>query len=197
VKADVGSPGDRQVYHIAGNVMEGRPAYDDDNWKGVVLNGTAPLSEVRSDAPLFPAHVTTTSAAVAYREVLADVGATLPRQDTIDCRILDEVRTGSFTHRGSKGGIPGIIDTPRDLGPDPWPAYKTRDVPADSDHDGLPDDWERARGRDPFSPPGDFSDPNADPDGDGYTLLEQYLHELSARPGAGGRGTFAPDDARR
>ena len=35
VKPDVGSPGDRQVYYIAGNVMEGRPSYDEDNWRGV------------------------------------------------------------------------------------------------------------------------------------------------------------------
>jgi hypothetical protein len=191
VKADIGAPGDRQVYHIAGNVMEGHPAYDGDNWKGVVLNGTAPLSEVRSEAPLFPSYVTTTSAADAYRDVLADVGAMLPRQDPVDRRVLDEVRSGSFSHRGSKQGVPGIIDTPRDLGPTPWPDYRTYDIPRDSDHDGLPDDWERSRGLNPLSPPGDFSDSNADPDSDGYTLLEQYLHEMSARTGVGSRGTSA------
>jgi hypothetical protein len=173
--------------------MDGRPAYDNDNWVGVVLNGTAPLSEIRSDAPLFPAYVKTTSAAEAFRDVLADVGATLPRRDPIDRRVLSEVRTGTFSHRGSKRGLAGIIDTPLDLGPDPWPDYKTRDVPLDWDRDGLPDDWERTRGLDPFSPMGDFSDSNADPDGDGYTLLEQYLNELDSRPGAGGRGSSAPD----
>jgi hypothetical protein len=178
VKADVGSPGDRQVYHIAGNVMEGHPSYDGDNWKGVVLNGTAPLAEVRSEAPLFPSHVATTSAAEAYRDVLSDVGATLPRQDPIDRRILNEVRTGTISHRGSKTSLPGIIDAPSDLGPAPWPDYQSRNVPKDSDHDGLPDDWERMLGRDPSSPPDDFSDSNADPDCDGYTLLEEYLHKL-------------------
>lgn len=182
VKPDVGSPADRQVYHIAGNVMEGRPEYDRDNWAGVFLNGDAPLSEVKSDGPLLPSHVTTTSAAEAYRDVLADVGATRPRQDALDRRVIEEARTGTFSLRGSKRGIPGIIDVPGDVGPSPWPEYRTRDVPADSDHDGLPDDWERRHGRNPSSPIGDFSDPNADPDGDGYTLLEDYLHELAARP---------------
>jgi hypothetical protein len=192
VKADVGSPADRQVYHVAGNVMEGRPAYVEDNWNGVILNGTAPLSEIRSDVPLFPAYVATTSAAEAYRDVLSDVGATLPRQDPIDRRVVHEVRTGTISHRGSKTGLPGIIDTPRDLGPAPWPDYQTRDVPKDSDHDGLPDDWERMHGRDPSSPPGIFSDPNADPDGDGYTLLEEYLNALNSRPRVAGSGSSAP-----
>src|SRR5262249_8369933 len=180
----VGSPDDRQVYHIAGNVMEGHAEYDDDNWNGVILNGTAPLSEVRAASPLFPAYVATTSAAAAYRDVLADVGATMLRQDPIDRRIVQEVRTGTWSHRGSKGGLPGIIDTPGDLGPE----YGTGEVPADADHDGLPDEWERSHGRDPASPPGDSTDPNADPDGDGYTLLEDYLNELAAPRGRDGRG---------
>lgn len=181
VKPDVGSPTDRQVYHIAGNLMEGHPEYDADNWTGVVPNGKAPLAEFKADVPLFPGYVTTTSAAEAYDDVLADVGATLPRQDAIDQRIIHEVRTGTFSHRGSKGHLPGIIDTQRDLGPNPWPDYRTYDVPADSDHDGLPDSWETAHHLDPHSPAGDFSDSNGDPDGDGYTNLEDYLNALAAR----------------
>jgi hypothetical protein len=180
MRPDVGSPTDRQTYHIAGNIMEGHPEFDLDNWKGVVPSGNAPLDEIKVDAPLFPAFVTTTSAADAFRDVLADVGATLPRQDTIDRRIIEEVRAGSFTFRGSKGGLPGIIDSQCDLGPNPWPEYKTFDVPDDCDHDGLPDAWERKHGLNPNSPPNDFSDSNADPDGDGYTHLEDYLNELAA-----------------
>ena len=154
VKADVGSPGDRQVYYINGNVMEGHPEYDDDNWRGVVLNGSAPIGEVRADrAASPPDHVKTTSAAEAYEDVLADIGATRPRQDAIDRRVVQEVRSGSFSHRGSKGGLPGIIDTPGDLGPAPWPEYRTRDVPVNTDHDGLPDPWERRTAETPLRRP--------------------------------------------
>src|SRR3954447_13800343 len=103
MKPDVGRPGDRQVYHVAGNRMEGRPEYDLDNWKGVVPNGDAPLAEVRSDAPLLSGEVATPPAVIASRDVVAAVGAVLPRQDAIDRRILREVRDGSFTYRGSKG----------------------------------------------------------------------------------------------
>jgi hypothetical protein len=181
MKPDVGSPGDRQAYYIAGNVMEGHDDYNRDNWAGVFPNGDAPLSEIKSDAPFFPTFVTTTTARAAYDDVLADVGATLPRRDVLDARYVREVRSGTFTFRGGKTGNPGIIDSQRDLGPEPWPVYKTYDVPADADHDGLPDVWERAHGLNPASSPGDFSDANADPDGDGYTRLEDYLNELAAR----------------
>jgi hypothetical protein len=186
MKPDVGSPGDRQTYHVSGNLMEGRPEINADNWAGIVPNGDAPLSEIKFDAPLFPDFVTTTTAAEAYRDVLSDVGAVLPRQDPIDRRVIQEVRDGTFTYRGSKGGLPGIIDSQRDLGPNPWPDYKTYDVPDDSDHDGLPDSWERAHGLNPSSPPGDFSDASADPDGDGFTNIEDYLNALAARRPAPG-----------
>lgn len=181
LKPDVGRPGDRQVYHVSGNLMEGHPEHSDDNWARIKPNGTAPLDEIKSDAPLFPAYVRTTSARDAYDDVLADVGARLPAQDAIDKRIVHEVRTGTFTYKGSKGHHPGIIDSPRDLGPNPWPEYKTYAVPDDSDHDGLPDAWEQSHGLNPQSPAGDFKDANADPDGDGFTCLEDYLNELAAR----------------
>ena len=47
LKPDVGSPTERQGYYRSGNLMEGRPEYDDDNWKGIIPNGTAPLSQIK------------------------------------------------------------------------------------------------------------------------------------------------------
>ncbi len=80
LKPDVGSPGDRQRYHVEGNILEGHPEYDADNWAGVIPVSKEPiaLTEIRSETPFFPSYVTTTSASVAYRDVLNDVGANAP-----------------------------------------------------------------------------------------------------------------------
>ena len=82
--------------------------------------------------------------------MLADVGATLPKQDAVDRRIIAEVRKREHTFTGSRGKLPGIIDTPKDAGG--WPEYKSADAPADADRDGIPDEWERAHGLDPKNP---------------------------------------------
>jgi len=170
-------------YHMAGNVMEGFD-YDADNWKAF-FNGPDVQKMVRVDAPLFDSFVTTQSARDAYLNVLKNVGATFPKQDVIDRRIIEEVRTGTVHYTGTRGAafsppgrnFPGIIDAPEDVkdaagSPTfPWPEYRTYDVPVDSDHDGIPDFWEKLAGLNPNDP----SDANQDRDGDGYTNLEKYL----------------------
>ena len=65
----------------------------------------------------------------------------------------------------------GIIDTPSEAGG--WPVYRSVQAPADSDHDGMPDEWERANGLNPNDP----SDRNKETRS-GYTCLEVYLNGL-------------------
>jgi hypothetical protein len=108
---------------------------------------------------------------------LADVGATRPRSDPIDLRILSEVRKREHTYSGSKGKLPGIIDSPQDVGG--LPEYRSETPPADSDHDGLPDAWEQAHRLNPQDP----RDGPAFRD-DGYTHLEFYLNALAGSPDA-------------
>jgi hypothetical protein len=48
---------------------------------------------------------------------------------------------------------------------------------SDRDRDGMGDYWERSHCLDP----GDPDDRTADPDSDGYTNLEAYLHALTQR----------------
>ena len=52
---------------------------------------------------------------------------------------------------------------------------KSLPAPADTDQDGMPDDWESKNGLDPS----DAEDRNDDRNNDGYTNLEEYLNELS------------------
>jgi pectate lyase len=105
--------------------------------------------------------VSTSSAADAYSAVLAKAGATFPSRDAVDARVVGEVATGTGR----------IIDDPSQVGG--WPVLGTGAAPIDSDHDGIPDDWELAHGLNPTDP-GDAAHlaPN------GHTWLENYLNEL-------------------
>lgn len=64
-----------------------------------------------------------------------------------------------------------MIDSQNDVGG--WPVLKSIPPPVDSDHDGIPDDWETDRGLDPDDP----DDRNVIAE-DGYTMLEKYLNSL-------------------
>jgi hypothetical protein len=95
-------------------------------------------------------------------KVLASVGACKPFRDPIDLRIVKSVRDNTGTSK-----VPGT---------GPWPDLQTGAPPSppDSDHDGMPDAWEKAH---------NLNAQNAD-DGksvarNGYTNLENYLNELA------------------
>jgi hypothetical protein len=176
-----------ESYYMAGNVMEGFD-YENDNWQAFE-NGPEVEKQVRVDRELYPSYVATQPAREAYTNVLANVGANFPKPDVVDLHVIKDVRDGTAEFIGTRGptygdrpspNIPGFIDTQTDdksaLGSEnfPWPDYETYNVPVDSDHDGIPDDWEKAHGLNPNDP----SDANKDLNGDGYTNLEKYLNSL-------------------
>jgi hypothetical protein len=182
-----------ESYYMTGNVLAG---YVDEthNWdafENAWPKARDPINPdtVRVDRELYPSYVTTQSAREAFTNVLANVGANYPTSDVIDLHVIKDVRDGTAEYIGTKGptygdrpspNYPGIIDEPTDdksaLGSPnfPWPDYKTYNVPVDSDHDGIPDDWETAHGLNPHDP----SDANGDYNHDGYTNLEKYLNSL-------------------
>jgi pectate lyase len=126
------------------------------------------LAAKRQPAPF----VATTLAERAYTDVLERAGATLPRRDAVDERIIE----GVHEREGE------VIDDPSEVGG--WPTLASGTPPVDSDHDGMPDAWERRFGLDPHNP----DDRNGDVVGNGYTNLENYLNELAgdirlSRPG--------------
>lgn len=176
-----------ESYYMAGNVLEG---YVDEtnNWSAF-QNGPEVEKQVRVDHELYPSYVTTHSAREAFTNVLANVGANFPKQDAVDLHIIADTRNGTAEFVGTRGpsygdrpspNFPGIIDTQSDDqsatgSPNfPWPEYKTYNASVDSDHDGIPDAWEKAHGLNPSDP----SDANQDLNGDGYTNLEKYLNSL-------------------
>ncbi len=151
-------------YYLAGNVLEGRPAFAENGaaWFTPAEKNGRKLFEIVSKPYNTPA-VTTTTAREACTAVLADAGATRPVRDAMDARIVAEVRSG-------KGRI---VNSQREVGG--WPVYRAATALADTDHDGMPDAWELAHGLNPH----DASDAAADRDADGYTNVEEYLNSLA------------------
>lgn len=159
-----------------GNFVWGSPAVSRDNWNGGIdfaPDGDATEATLRSDTPYVVAPVRTETAEEAYESVLAQAGASLVR-DTVDARIIEEIRTGTAKYGKTwRGGGNGIIDSQADVGG--WPELKTAPAPADGDGDGMPDEWELRQRLDPQAP----DDGVLDQDEDGYTNLEEYLNSLA------------------
>ncbi|HEX3356856.1 MAG TPA: hypothetical protein VHS31_07795 [Tepidisphaeraceae bacterium] len=166
-------------FYCDGNIVEGNEAVTKDNWAGGVQlidagdkfdSQKSPeefLKDIRVDKQYPMAPVTIQSAQDAYQSVLAGVGATLPKRDPIDTRVVEEVRTGKVTYVEGKG----IITDIKQVGG--YPEYKGEPT-VDSDGDGMPDAWETKYGLNPH----DASDAAKDLNGDGYTNIEKYLDGL-------------------
>lgn len=120
------------------------------------------------EIPMEP--VTTTSAAQALTDVLADAGASFPSHDIIDTRIVNDVINGTGhsiydTSEQPEGG---------------WPTLDSLPAPTDTDHDGMPDAWETSHGLNPnYAADRNNYDLDAD-----YTNLEVYLNGRIGSPAA-------------
>lgn len=179
--------------YVDGNVVWGNEAVTADNWEGGVqiFNNPVPaerIAELRADRPFPMADVTIMDADDAYDYVLKNSGATKPRRDAVDKRVMKSVKTGKAIYVKDadkyvattpyvKRRLPadsyknGIITDPRQVGG--LPEYKGKSR-VDSDNDGLPDAWERKHGLNP----NDSTDSALD-SGNGYTWIEVYANELA------------------
>ncbi|HZZ27558.1 MAG TPA: PEP-CTERM sorting domain-containing protein [Pirellulales bacterium] len=140
-------------------------------------------STLQANPYAVPVYGVTDSATAAYQNVLNYAGANWNNRNSIDARLVNEVRTGTGkitafndpTHgtdwnallalrsvtNGGVGGTGAMI----------------RSANFDSDGDGMPDAWEAAHGLNP-----NVADNNGDFDSDGYTNLEEYINELGEWP---------------
>lgn len=148
--------------YITGNYVAGYPAITIDNWDGGVdpLNGGLPIKY--DEAFTVPNPLPEQTAEDAYQEVIQHVGASFPRRDAADNRAIKNLldSTGVILVRQSEaGGFPKLFST---------------EAPVDSDHDGMPDDYETNLGLNP----NDDSDRNGDLNGNGYTNLEDYINSI-------------------
>ncbi len=143
--------------YFAGNSMNGTiPA---DPWS-LVTGVQAPGYRLTTPVEMPP--VATDPAASSYAKVLAKAGASRAR-DSVDAAVVAGVRDRTG-HQ---------IDSQRDMGG--WPVLATGTSPVDTDHDGMPDAWERSHRLNPAR-----DDSASDANQDGYTALEEYLNDLAS-----------------
>jgi hypothetical protein len=176
-----------------GNIVEGYPEITKDNWAGGIQvqeqgNTDGYTANMRWDKP-FPIEnpFPIMTAQEAYNFVLENAGATFPKRDIVDQRVLEQVKTGKvyyaeglnpddfyqFEHRRlpKDSYKQGIITDIKQVGG--YPEYKGNPY-KDSDGDGIPDEWEKKYGLNPNDP----SDAVKDMNGDGYTNIEKFINGI-------------------
>ena len=170
-------------WYISGNTIEGNAWVSANNWLGGVQpqDGSSYLEGLKLDKPWAAMAINQQTPEEAYLAVLENAGTVLPKRDSIDIRIMDEVRNGYATYEGltykkdhkvaDLSKKTGIIDSQKDVGG--WTELKSLPAPTDTDHDGMPDDWEIKNGLNPKN----ADDRNKVAD-DGYTMLEKYLNNI-------------------
>ncbi|WP_083256982.1 polysaccharide lyase [Arcticibacter eurypsychrophilus] len=183
--------------HVAGNIIDGNKKVTDNNWDGGVQlenkkgelmtyeESQSYFAAMRVDKPFPMPAMTIIPAEKAYNYVLENAGATLPRRDPVDVRIMKQVKTGKIDYLPNvklpetnfkirrlpmdvyKSGI--ITDISQVGG---YPVYAGAPY-LDADHDGIPDAWEKKNGLNPKdqSDSGKYAK-------DGYTNIERYLNSL-------------------
>ena len=182
------------TYYIEGNVNSKHADVSADNWTIGLLNQIDTGSKVdyheakneenfHSFVPMEFAAVTTHSAEDAYDRVLKYAGASLSR-DEYDEMMVADTRDGVASCI-VKGIGKGLINSQDDItyadGSTGFPTLNSLEAKADTDGDGMPDEWETANGLNP-------NDPEDGPAAaeNGYTNLENYLNSLVAHIMEGG-----------
>lgn len=158
-------------YFMEGNYVDGSAANTARNWLGAAMNGGsyADTTSAKVTTPFNIGTVTTHTALQAYDLVLANAGANLPKRDTLDQRIVNDVKNRAGQLIDVQGGFPH--GTPFASTVNAWPTLNNIAAPVDTDKDGMPDTWENARGLNPNNAT-DRNGYNVN----GYTNLENYLN---------------------
>lgn len=173
-------------WFVSGNIMEGNSTYNSDNWKGFSVDySTTGLTQtnIKSDTLLKPPaanvylgqwigyepyKISIESASEAYNSVVNKVGTI--NRDSVERRIIREVKTGTATFKASQGKW-GIIDKSYNV--EGYLTYSNATPPTDDDRDGMADIWEIENNLNPAN----AEDRNLITP-EGYTALEVYLASL-------------------
>lgn len=161
-------------WYVNGNYMDDSKQVTNDNWLGIDMgNGGTEADKLTTiiKVPHTVENLPEETATSAYEAVMKSAGASF-RRDTLDQRIVDDVRNRTGRFIDVQGGFPH--GTPYDQTINAWPTLRSAPAPADTDKDGIPDAWEKEKGLNPADP--------ADAPKTGlyhhYTNIEVYINSL-------------------
>ncbi|OQP56267.1 pectate lyase family protein [Niastella populi] len=161
-------------WFVDGNYVDGSQEVSSNNWLGVRMGGknVDDPAQAKATAPFSTVPVTTQPAKEAFELVLKQVGCSLPKRDTLDERIIDDVKHRKGRFIDVQGGYPH--GTPYEATVNAWPALNATPALPDKDQDGMPDEWETANGLNP----GDAADAAICTLEKQYTNIEMYVNGL-------------------
>ncbi|MFL1011144.1 pectate lyase family protein [Flavisericum labens] len=157
---DTGSPYNKSYF--SGNYYNGKVPYN--QWDLVKFKDIWTREQIeayKQTKPFETGPVKTEAAIIAYSGVLASAGATLPKRDAVDLRIVKSIKSRTGT----------IIKSQEEVGG--WPELQSEPAPKDTDLDGMPDSWEVENGLNPR-----YGRDRNNLTEDGYTVLEKYLNSI-------------------
>ena len=160
-------------FYVDGNYVDGSPGITNNNWLGVVMNDGNEQDALHAKVitHFSNANLPAETAINAYEAVLKSVGAS-HRRDTLDTRIINEVRNRTGKIIDVQGGWPH--GTAYEKSRQAWPALQALPAPKDADRDGMPDDWELANKLNPS----DATDSALYSSATLFTNIEVYLNSL-------------------
>lgn len=153
--------------------------YPKDNWVDDNQNGSLDGRQITDyktatvvNTPFsYPGVNNLLSASAACKMVVDHAGASLVR-DAVDKYLIDELtsygKKGTIINTEDENGIPGNVGTVANGTPH-----------ADTDKDGMPDDWEKTYG---LNPDNASDGSSTDLSVDGYTNIEMYINQLAGDP---------------
>lgn len=161
-------------WYVAGNYVDEARDVTGNNWLGVHMPKESTEAE-KKEAVISKPHpaepITVKSATDAYNEILENVGASYSR-DTMDGRIINDVKNRTGKYIDVQGGF--AHGTAYELTVNAWPALKSVPPAADTDKDGMPDDWEKKNNLNPA----DAADAGSFNLSKSYTNIEIYINSL-------------------
>lgn len=162
-------------FYVDGNYVEGAKDISRNNWIGIHMGNKGTEEDKRNAVvtkPFDTDAINMQSAKDALQAILEKGGASLPVRDTLDQRIINDVKNGTGRIIDVQGGYPHGTDYEATV--NAWPSLKSKPAPVDTDKDGMPDEWEKQNGLDPNN----SNDASAYTLDKHYTNIEVYINSL-------------------